>query len=86
VLKFAAFYRHVVDECAVEAFQIFDNEVLRLSLNLGVAAGDRGVRNAKRSRSFAADDDRQVFKGKDVALKSSRDGCESRVHPSGVGS
>jgi hypothetical protein len=82
VMQGAAFHRHIVDEGAVETFQVEDYKVIVFSFNLGMTPRHGSVRNAEGGCSFAADDDRQVFNSKDAAFKSSGDGCESRIHAS----
>src|SRR6266480_2747929 len=84
MLQLPTFHRDVIDERAVETFEIGYDELLVFLFDLGMTAGNRSVGNAKRGGSVASNHHGQVFNRKDVALKSSGNGSESRVHSNRV--
>ena len=84
MLQLPSFHRHVIDKRTVETLEIEYYKLFVFFFNLGMAAGNGRVGNAKRSRGVASEDDRQIFNREDAALKSSGYGSESRVHSNRV--
>jgi hypothetical protein len=80
MLQLAPFDWDVINKRAIETLEIEYDELVVVFFYLRMAAGNRSVGNAKRRGAVASDDDRQIFNRKDVTLKSSGNGSESRVH------